>query len=226
MHLQETQIASSNPHLTLFDTGPDSRSLIRNVVGLQIPVANIDRVVLSHWHSDHTGGLLSFLKYRSADIGSESAVPAPCLVDVHPGRPIARGISVPPTYDKVICRLPDDPTFEEIQEAGGTVAVSREGHPVADGTVWVSGEIPRVTEYESGILGGVRWVEESGKGTWTRDEVRILGFIFGVKGSRADEMNKHIMDERYVAVDVYGKGLVIFSALVAAFSPSLRHDYY
>ncbi|KZP32912.1 hypothetical protein FIBSPDRAFT_721887, partial [Athelia psychrophila] len=62
------------------------------------------------------------------------------------------------------------------------------------GTVWVSGEIPRITEFEGGLLGGVRWfeTENGGKGGWKSEE--------------------HIMDERYACIDVAGKGLVIFSA--------------
>jgi len=193
--LIETQVTGSKSYLTLFDTGPDSRSLVRNVIGMQVPHADIDRVVISHWHRDHTGGLLSFLKLRGTNTASDSAAQAfspTCVVDIHPDRPIARGISVPPTYEKVICRLPDDPTFEQIQEMGGTIEAHREGHAVAGGTVWISGEIPRVTECEGGIPGGVRWVEKSGAGKWIKDE--------------------DIMDERYAAIDVFGKGLVIFSA--------------
>ncbi|KAF8893973.1 beta-lactamase-like protein [Infundibulicybe gibba] len=133
--LIETHIDAGETHLTLFDTGPDSQSLVRNISAMHVPIESIERVVISHWHSDHTGGLLSFLASR------ESA----CEIDVHPDRPSARGIAPGPFWLYV----------------------------------WVSGEIPRVTEFEAGMLGGMRW---------------------------------HIMDERYAAVDVAGKGLVIFSA--------------
>lgn len=40
---------------------------------------------------------------------------------------------------------------------------------VAGDTVWVSGEIPRVTEWEGGLLGGVRWNED--KRDWVNEEV-------------------------------------------------------
>lgn len=127
---------------------------------------------MSHWHSDHTGGLLSFLRLRAKEVRAGQATQ--CIVDVHPSRPIARGIAPAPNYDKVICALPIDPTFEEIEEAGGVVEKHSEGHTVARGTVWVSGEILRSTEWESGILGGRRWVEEleEGKGRWTPEQVR------------------------------------------------------
>ncbi|KII92071.1 hypothetical protein PLICRDRAFT_36846 [Plicaturopsis crispa FD-325 SS-3] len=180
--LIETQIGESCSHLTLFDTGPDSLSLVRNLRAMQVPLAHIETVILSHWHSDHSGGLLSFLKLRGPG----------CAIDLHPNRPLARGIAPGPTFDKTLFSLPVDPSFEEIAEAGGDVQLHSEGHTVADGAVWVSGEIPRLTDFEGGLLSGSRWVEHAGEGKWTREE--------------------HIMDERYAVIDVAGKGLVIFSA--------------
>ncbi|KAI0312977.1 beta-lactamase-like protein [Amylostereum chailletii] len=184
--LIETEDASGVPHFTLFDTGPDSRSLPRNLAALAIDSHAISRVVLSHWHADHTGGLLAFLRLRSA---------SPCVVDAHPSRPIARGIA-PPPGNKVSARLPADPTFEQMEQAGAVVERHDEGHAVAGGTVWVSGEIERTTSWEEGLLGGMRWVvapgEKEENGSWTPEP--------------------DIMDERYAVVDVLGKGLVIFTA--------------
>ncbi|KAI0915798.1 hypothetical protein AcV5_003620 [Taiwanofungus camphoratus] len=187
--LIETQVEGSSPHYTLFDTGPDSRSIARNVASMQIPLARIERVILSHWHADHSGGMLSFLRLRAASAPDA----APCVMDVHPSRPVARGIA---PQDKIIGRLPADPTFEQIAEAGGVVEAHGEGHAVSGDTVWVSGEIPRVTHFEGGLPGGVRWIASEGageiKGEWIKEE--------------------DIMDERYAAIDVAGKGLVLFSA--------------
>jgi 7,8-dihydropterin-6-yl-methyl-4-(beta-D-ribofuranosyl)aminobenzene 5'-phosphate synthase len=76
----------------------------------------------------------------------------------------------------VIARLPADPTFELIKEAGGTVEVNGDSHTVADSTIFVSGEIPRVTDFEGGILGGMRWIEGDGPGMWISENVYILLF--------------------------------------------------
>lgn len=133
---------------------------------MQTPVRRISRIITSHWHSDHTGGLLSFLAFRQSIANVSDPV---CVVDVHPDRPDARGIAPGPTYDKVICSLPLDPAFEEIKQAGGVVEKNSTGHAVAGSTVWVSGEIPRVTEYEAGILGGVRWTDSTQK--WVTENV-------------------------------------------------------
>ena len=161
-------------HFTLFDTGPDSRAITRNLAALQIDTPKIERIILSHWHSDHSGGLLTFLRIR------EQAQPAaPCVVDLHPDRPTARGIW---STGKIIGRLPNDPTLEEIRELGGVPETHAEGHAVAGGTVWVSGEIPRVTEFEVGLPGAVRWMEKEGKIAWVPEEVgasEILGWAEG-----------------------------------------------
>ncbi|KAK2463193.1 hypothetical protein APHAL10511_004848 [Amanita phalloides] len=192
--LLETRVNDEGRQLTLFDTGPDSLSLVRNIAALKVPIHDIDRVVTSHWHSDHSGGLLSFLRLRGeTNQESEEKNPTPCVVDLHPDRPESRGVAPGPTFDKVICALPPDPTFAQIEEAGGVIEKHAEGHAVANGTVWISGEIPRVTTFETGMASGVRWTKQHGQGgKWIPEQ--------------------HIMDERYAAVNVAGKGLVIFSA--------------
>ena len=133
--------------------------------------------MLSHWHSDHSGGLLSFLRHRRAHALTASAPPVPIQIvaDLHPDRPIARGIA-PPRVGKVIGRLPADPEFAQIAELGAVVEMHAEGHAVAGDTVWVSGEIPRVTHFEGGLPGAVRWVEPEGdeKGEWVKEEVKSL----------------------------------------------------
>jgi len=48
----------------LLDTGPDS-SLLNNMERIAIDPNNIDAVVISHIHDDHTGGLSSFLEKNS-----------------------------------------------------------------------------------------------------------------------------------------------------------------
>ncbi|KAF8134599.1 hypothetical protein EV363DRAFT_1213933 [Boletus edulis] len=53
---------------------------------MQTPVDDVETVILSHWHSDHSGGMLSFLGMRSPSA-------RPCSVDLHPDRPEARGIA-------------------------------------------------------------------------------------------------------------------------------------
>ncbi|EJU04313.1 hypothetical protein DACRYDRAFT_48508 [Dacryopinax primogenitus] len=172
-------------HCTLFDTGPDALTLERNLASLKVDMTKVERIVLSHWHRDHSGGIIAALKHAT-----KQGKKAPIVVDLHPDRPFARGIA---PNGQLIGRLPEDPTFEEIEFVGGKVETHAESHTVAGKTVWISGEIPRVTSYEEGLLGAVTWYEErNGDGDWQPDEL--------------------ILDERYSAINVKGKGLIIISS--------------
>ena len=42
----------------LFDTGFRSDTVLHNVLHLGVDLSSVEKVVLSHFHSDHTGGLL------------------------------------------------------------------------------------------------------------------------------------------------------------------------
>lgn len=82
-----------------------------------------------------------------------------------------------------------DPTFDEVMLAGGKVVKKDTAHAVLDGFFVVSGEIPRVTGYERGVLRGIRWDGKSQ--AWESDEL--------------------IKDERLLMCDVKGKGIVVFT---------------
>ena len=53
---------------------------------------------------------------------------------------------------------------------GARVEKFREPHIVAGGTVYVSGEIPRVARFEEGLFGGRRWVEDLGESEGVDDD--------------------------------------------------------
>jgi 7,8-dihydropterin-6-yl-methyl-4-(beta-D-ribofuranosyl)aminobenzene 5'-phosphate synthase len=87
------------------------------------------------------------------------------IVDLHPNRPDFRGVTTP----MMQMSLEADPTFAEIEEAGGTVSKQNEVHGVCDDFFLISGGIPRVTEYEHGFRRGARYSIE--KGAWEKDEL-------------------------------------------------------
>ncbi len=53
---------------TLFDTGMRGRYLMHNLEKLRVDPESVDRVVLSHGHMDHTGGLPDFLEARETPV--------------------------------------------------------------------------------------------------------------------------------------------------------------
>lgn len=100
---------------------------------------------------------------------AQTAQPSPgtpkdLIVDLHPSRPDYRGIMA-----AVPISLEADPTFAEISNAGGTVFKSDSPHTVLDDMFLISGFIPRVTPYETGVIKGIRFNGATGR--WEQDEL-------------------------------------------------------
>lgn len=160
-------------------------------------MSQVDIVTLSHWHRDHSGGLLSAIKLINQGRPAEK----PVLVDVPPDRPAYRGVMF-----KQPISLEADPTLQEIEAAGGKLDGTREVRTTLDGMFLVSGEIPRQTEYESGIRGGIRFEPDTGK--WETDElIKEERFIMcKIKGNLYS-----LLIPLKLLTFVIGKGVVIFT---------------
>ncbi len=170
-------------HSLLFDVGPYPEIWLDNARRLDIDLATIEHIFLSHWHYDHSGGLPRVVEAISAARAAKGL--GQPVVDLHPDRPDQRGILLP---SGVMIMLPADPTFEAIEQAGGEVIRHSEAHPVCDGFFFGSGAIDRVTEYETGLFGHHTFRNASGA---------------------PDPL---IMDERFLAAWVRGRGITVFSA--------------
>jgi 7,8-dihydropterin-6-yl-methyl-4-(beta-D-ribofuranosyl)aminobenzene 5'-phosphate synthase len=105
---------------------------------------------------------------------------------MHPGMFVQRGSRQPDGAVLAQERVPDPP---RLTSAGANVVVTRDPRVIADGTFFVSGEVPRVTPYEVGLPGHMRHGAD-GK-SWEPDPL--------------------IIDERFIAVRVKDKGLFVFS---------------
>ncbi|KAJ5772209.1 hypothetical protein N7520_002738 [Penicillium odoratum] len=173
-------------HSVLFDVGPEEDVWERNVKRLRPDLASVEVIQLSHWHRDHSGGLLRAIRMIK-DAKKAQGRSDDLVIDLHPDRPAYRGIAT--TTVETIVSLEADPTFEEISDAGATVKKSSEAHTILDDMFLISGEIPRVTPYETGLRGSVRFDPETKD--WYSDE--------------------QIADERFLAVHLKGKGLVVFT---------------
>lgn len=167
----------------LFDVGPEAGVWRDNARRLDVDLSRIECVFLSHWHFDHSGALPEVV----ADIAAARAAAglAPPRVDLHPDRPDQRGILLP--SDEMFL-LPPEPAVEEIARAGGDVVTHDEAHVLGDGHFFASGAIPRVTGYEAGLVGH---------------------HSFHGDTCEADPL---IMDERFLAAHVRGRGVSVFSA--------------
>ncbi|MBR0659567.1 MBL fold metallo-hydrolase [Neoroseomonas oryzicola] len=165
----------------LFDGGPVDYAVERNGPRLGVDFGAIEAIVLSHGHWDHAGGIPKAIEMVRAANGGRT-VP----LHLHPGMFRERGGRQP---DGGVMPMDRVPAPAEWAAMGADPQVSREPAVIA-GHVLVSGEIPRVTDYEVGLPGQV--ARDSESAPWQPDE--WLG------------------DERFVAVHLRGKGLIVFSA--------------
>ncbi len=175
----------------LFDVGPYGDVWIDNAERLGIELAAIETVFLSHWHWDHSGGLPVAVEAITA-ARSAAGVDAPVVVDVHPDRPDQRGIQSP---GGTFVMLPQEPTLAALGDAGAQVEQHGDDHLLADGFFLGSGAIGRTTAYEAGLVGH-------------------HSFRFGA-GPDGDDLvvsDPLIMDERFVAAEVRGRGVTVLSA--------------
>ncbi|KAJ5114854.1 hypothetical protein NUU61_000613 [Penicillium alfredii] len=179
-----TATKGDKKHAVLFDAGPEEDAWERNVKRLRPDISSVEVIQLSHWHRDHSGGMLRAIRMIN-DAKKAQGRADDLVVDLHPDRPVYRGIALP----EHIISLEADPKFEELAAAGAVVEKHSEPHTVLDDFFLVSGEIPRVTPYETGLKNAVRF--DPDENDWFSDEV--------------------IADERLLMCNLKGKGLVVFT---------------
>lgn len=105
---------------------------------------------------------------------------------LHPGMFAPRGSRL---KSGAVLPMQNVPSVEEFEGHGARPVVTEQAQSLLGGSFFVSDEVPRVTPYERGLADHVQL---SAEGQWRPDPL--------------------IMDERFVAVHVKGKGIVVFSA--------------
>ncbi len=166
----------------LFDGGPVDYAVERNGVRLGVDFGAIGAVMLSHGHWDHAGGIPRALGMIGQANGGRG-VP----LFLHPGMFRPRGALQP---DGGVLPTAPIPTPADWALLGAEPVVTNASLTCLDETFFISGEIPRVTAYEKGLAGQVCRPTEGAP--WEPDPL--------------------VMDERFLAVHVRDKGLVVFSA--------------
>lgn len=169
-------------HTVLFDSGPEDRTFEQNVSRLGVDLGPVEAMVLSHGHWDHAGAMLRALQLVRDRNGGREV---PCYM--HPDMFRSRSVKMP---DGTFRLMEDVPSEAALAAQGGRVVSTREAQAIAGDTVFVSGEIPRRSGFEVGMPGQHRRTLD-GKG-WELDEL--------------------LVDERFIAFHVCGKGLVVLTA--------------
>ena len=189
-----TAYGPNGPRTMLFDGGPVDYAVERNGARLGVDFGAIEAAMLSHGHWDHAGGIPRALTMIRAANGAKD-VP----LYLHPGMFYERAGKQP---DGGV--LPQDriPTPKQWRDFGAEPVVTDQPVTCLDDLFWISGEIPRITPYEKGLVGQVRRIADDAP--WEPDPL--------------------LMDERFLAVHVKDKGLVVFSACSHAGIVNVMHE--
>jgi 7,8-dihydropterin-6-yl-methyl-4-(beta-D-ribofuranosyl)aminobenzene 5'-phosphate synthase len=139
-------VFESDEESVLFDTGFKNDTVLHNVLHLGIDLARTEKVVLSHFHSDHTGGLLVLREhFRDSNPKALSIVY------------VARGF-----FDQRMTRnglLVGPGEFESAQdfrgaaEALGISFVEIDSPTEIAPNLWLTGPVPRLVEAYNGPAG-------------------------------------------------------------------------
>lgn len=158
----------------LFDTGPDKGLAVENAARMDLDLDQVQAIVLSHGHFDHYGGTTSVL-----DAIGKQDIP----VYTHPE------LFNPRAFGKEhLIYVNDLITPELIKAHGGKPVITKEAVSLFDDTVLVSGEVPRVTAYETGSPSEYK------------------------KKDNQWQPSPNVTDERCLIMKVKGKGLVVITA--------------
>ena len=163
-------------------SGPEDYAFERNSTRLGADLGSVESIILSHGHWDHAGAMFLALGAIRARNGGRRGA---VLMRIPPCS-IRAGSSFRTAAYGLINMSP--PSMNSQRRA--RVICTTEPQVLLDDMFFVSGETPRVTPFERGLPGQVRRTAD-GKG-WEPDEL--------------------VIDERWLAVHVAGKGLVVFSA--------------
>jgi len=177
-----TARVGSDRRILLFDAGPEAYAIARNGERLGAPFGEVGAIFLSHGHWDHGGGLPEALRLVTSANGGN-----PVPFHVNEGMFVTRGMRLPNGF-VVPAEEVMKPT--DLERRGALIVSSPLARTMAEEVFYVSGEIPRVTPYERGLPPHVRLAPNGSE--WEPDPL--------------------ILDERYVAAHVRGKGVVVFTA--------------
>jgi 7,8-dihydropterin-6-yl-methyl-4-(beta-D-ribofuranosyl)aminobenzene 5'-phosphate synthase len=127
----------------LYDAGLGRRTAVHNMDVLQVGLADLRAVVLSHGHSDHHGGLEGMLRRAGA-----RGMP----LIIHPDAWRERKVVFPTGAE---LHLPP-PSRQDLDREGVEVSEERQPSLLIDGAVLVTGQVERVTEFERAVVVHVR----------------------------------------------------------------------
>lgn len=144
-----TVFREGKKHTVLFDAGYSNVGVLHNLDQLEVKPEEIDAVVLSHGHMDHTGVLYSILE----------KIPGRVPLVAHPH------VFLSPRYqqtkDGMRNLFPVTVERSKLEDLGAQVLEKKTPTLLAGDTVLVTGEVERVTGFEKGFPNA--FMERQGK---------------------------------------------------------------
>lgn len=165
-------------HRVLFDTGVSADGVTINAKRMGIDLSKIEAIVLSHGHYDHWGGL-----QKIAEAVDKNQLP----VLIHDDMLKTRGVANSAHHVREMLPFPPENLVQPAK-----YVKTKKPHLLAGDTILVTGEIPRVTDFEKGYLQHKALVN----GEWQPDPL--------------------ILDDRAIVVKVKQKGLIVLSGCAHA----------
>ncbi|HYB91268.1 MAG TPA: MBL fold metallo-hydrolase [Candidatus Binataceae bacterium] len=166
--------SNSGAESLLFDTGLSRDGMMHNLEVLGIKPREFRAVVLSHGHADHTNGL-------SALLGHLGGRRIPLVM--HPDAMLARKVITPDGREAIL----PPPDKRALEHPRVQLVAERGPSSLLGGLVLITGQIPRITEFEQGFP--IHWAKVGGK--WQPDPL--------------------IQDDQAAVVNVRDKGLVVLT---------------
>jgi 7,8-dihydropterin-6-yl-methyl-4-(beta-D-ribofuranosyl)aminobenzene 5'-phosphate synthase len=157
----------------LFDTGLSPHGMTENAARLDVDWSAVQAVVLSHGHFDHAGGFAGLAR-------ATRSLP----MTVHPGIWSERRLAVPGLEPFAFPTL----SRRALEGEGFEVLERRQPSLLLDGSVLVTGEVDRVTEFERGMPPPHQTLVD---GTWVHDPL--------------------VVDDQALVVHVRDRGLVVLT---------------
>jgi len=130
--------AKGDHRKVIFDTGIHKESLMYNIKQLDVDLSDMDCVVISHGHGDHTAATVEVVKTAGGvNVYAHPHTFQPRFYEDKTGKRRKHGV-------------PKGEGLDEIEKAGGEVFLKAEPTEISSG-VWTTGQIQRVTPFERAL---------------------------------------------------------------------------
>jgi 7,8-dihydropterin-6-yl-methyl-4-(beta-D-ribofuranosyl)aminobenzene 5'-phosphate synthase len=136
----------------LLDAGISPNGILHNMDSLGVDPSDVQAIILSHGHSDHTAGLPNLIKRMGSQKFS--------LV-FHPDACLGKKLALPGGNELDI----SPPNIADLHQKNITFIEKSVPSLLADNMILVSGEIPRTTDFEKGLP--IHYTKRDGK--WQHD---------------------------------------------------------